>query len=123
MDTKRHGSRFPTMIDLDLIILLVIVAPTVVLPVLFNALLAVEALVFWLLRKVLAASAMKRMARDTARQARADQRASRRRQQEWFEAVARQRARGHAGFASEAEARSALAGRGGRPSNLDRRRF
>jgi hypothetical protein len=116
MDTKRHGSRFLAMIDLDLIILLAIVAPTVVLPVLFNALLAVEALVFWLLRKVF-------MARDTARQARADQRASRRRQQEWFEAVARQRARGHAGFADEAEARSALAGRGGRPSNLDRRRF
>jgi hypothetical protein len=70
-----------------------------------------------------AAAAMKRMARDAARQARADQRASRRRQQEWFEAVARQRARGHAGFASEAEARAALGGKGGRPSNLDRRRF
>ena len=31
----------------------------------------------------------------------------------------RSRARGHAGFADEAEARAALNGRGGRPSNLD----
>jgi hypothetical protein len=39
------------MIDLDLIILLVIVAPAVVIPVLSGALLIVEALALWLLRK------------------------------------------------------------------------
>jgi hypothetical protein len=39
------------MIDLDLIILLVIVAPAVVLPALFGAVLVIEALVLWLLRK------------------------------------------------------------------------
>jgi ATPase subunit of ABC transporter with duplicated ATPase domains len=52
-----------------------------------------------------------------------DERASVRQQQEWYEAVARQKARGHAGFASEAEARAALRGKGGRPSNLDGRKF
>jgi hypothetical protein len=58
-----------------------------------------------------------------ARKARADERASREQQQKWFEAVARQKARGEAGFASEAEARVALRGKGGRPSALDDRWF
>jgi hypothetical protein len=58
-----------------------------------------------------------------ARKALEDERASRAQQRQWYEAVARQQARGHAGFASEAEARAALSGRGGRPSNLDGRKF
>jgi hypothetical protein len=57
------------------------------------------------------------------RRAAAHERESRRQQREWFEAVARQKARGEAGFASEAQAREALSGKGGRASNLDRRRF
>jgi hypothetical protein len=57
------------------------------------------------------------------RKARADERASRAQQRKWFEAVERQKARGEAGFASEAEARAALRGRGGRPSTLDDRWF
>jgi hypothetical protein len=65
----------------------------------------------------------KRTARMTERTARANERASRRQQREWHEAVARQRSRGHAGFADEAAARAALKGRGGRPSNLDERWF
>ncbi len=58
-----------------------------------------------------------------ARKARADERASREQQQKWFAAVARQKARGEAGFASEAEAQAALRGKGGRPSKLDERWF
>ena len=54
-----------------------------------------------------------------ARKARADERASREQQRKWFEAVERQKARGEAGFASEAEAQAALRGKGGRPSKLD----
>jgi hypothetical protein len=74
-----------------------------------------------------AAAQMQRMARDAERwrklEARANERASRRQQREWFEAVARQKARGQAGFADEAAARAALGGKGGRPSNLDQRWF
>jgi hypothetical protein len=70
-----------------------------------------------------AAAQAKRMARDAERAARVQDRASRRQQQEWYEAVARQKSRGHAGFADEAAARDALRGRGGRPSNLDDRWF
>src|SRR4051812_36668392 len=58
-----------------------------------------------------------------ARQARAGERASRRQQKTWFEAVERQKARGDAGFASEAEAQAALRGKGGRQSKLDDRMF
>src|SRR3954454_482517 len=58
-----------------------------------------------------------------ARKARADERASREQQQKWLEAVERQKARGDADFASEAEARAALRGKGGRPSKLDDRWF
>jgi|ERR1019366_2767230 hypothetical protein len=54
---------------------------------------------------------------------RAYERAVRERQREWYEIVAREKSRGTAGFASEAEARAALSGKGGRKSNLDRRRF
>jgi hypothetical protein len=57
------------------------------------------------------------------RKARADERASRQQQQKWHEAVERQKARGDADFASEAEARAALRGKGGRPSKLDDRWF
>jgi hypothetical protein len=70
-----------------------------------------------------AAAQARRMARDAERAARAHERASRRQQREWYEAVARQKSRGHAGFADEAAARAALRGRGGRPSNLDDRWF
>src|SRR3954451_13918760 len=58
-----------------------------------------------------------------ARKARDDERASREQQQVWLKAVERQKARGDAGFASEAEARAALRGKGGRPSQLDDRWF
>ena len=64
-----------------------------------------------------------RTRRRAAAKALADERASRERQREWHEAVARQKARGHAGFASEADARAALNGKGGRPSKLDGRKF
>ena len=60
---------------------------------------------------------------NTERTRRANERASRKQQQEWLEEVRRQNSRGQAGFANEAEARDALNGRGGRPSNLDRRKF
>jgi hypothetical protein len=70
-----------------------------------------------------AAALAKRIARAAEDKAREDERASRKQQLEWFEAVAQQRARGHAGFANEAEAHAALAGKGGRPSNLDGRKF
>jgi hypothetical protein len=55
--------------------------------------------------------------------ARAYERAVREQQRQWNEKVAREMARGTAGFASEADARAALDGKGGRKSNLDRRRF
>lgn len=58
-----------------------------------------------------------------ARKAQDDERAARKQQQEWFQAVAQQHSRGRAGFAEEAEALAALNGRGGRPSNLDGRKF
>ena len=45
------------------------------------------------------------------------------RQKAWRKEVERQKARGSAGFAGEAEARAALSGKGGRPSPLDRRKF
>jgi Tfp pilus assembly protein PilX len=70
-----------------------------------------------------AAAQARRTARNTERTARAHERASRQQQRQWHEAVARQKARGHAGFADEAAARAALRGRGGRPSNLDDRWF
>lgn len=54
---------------------------------------------------------------------RAYERAVREQQRHWYEKVAREMARGTAGFAGEAEARAALSGKGGRKSNLDRRRF
>jgi hypothetical protein len=60
---------------------------------------------------------------NTERTRRANERASRKQQQEWLEEVRRQNSRGQAGFANEAEARAALNGKGGRPSNLDRRKF
>jgi hypothetical protein len=68
-------------------------------------------------------SGQQRARRRAAASARAAERESRQQQREWFEAVARQKARGHAGFAGEAEAREALSGKGGRPSNFDRRKF
>jgi hypothetical protein len=55
------------------------------------------------------------------RQARAAERASRARQQQWFEGMQRQMARGKGGYASPEEARKALRGRGGRRSPLDDR--
>jgi hypothetical protein len=60
---------------------------------------------------------------DRARQRRADERASLRQQEQWLEKVRQEKSRGQAGFASEAEAHAALNGKGGRPSNLDRRKF
>jgi hypothetical protein len=51
------------------------------------------------------------------------ERASRKQQQRWYALVEQQKARGNAGFASEAEAREALRGRGGRQSNLDEKWF
>ncbi len=57
------------------------------------------------------------------RQALEDERASRKQQRQWLDAVERQQARGHAGFATEAEARAALRGRGGRPGKLDQMKF
>jgi hypothetical protein len=55
--------------------------------------------------------------------ARADERTSRRRQQQWLDGVRRQKARGEAGDATQDEARAALRGRGGRQSELDERFF
>src|SRR4051794_23944490 len=55
--------------------------------------------------------------------ARIAERESRDQQQKWLEAVERQKARGDAGFASEADAQAALRGKGGRPSKLDDRWF
>ena len=63
------------------------------------------------------------LAKQAARKAREDERASRKQQQEWFETVAQQHSRGRAGFADEGEAVAALNGRGGRPSKLDGRKF
>lgn len=51
------------------------------------------------------------------------ERASRRQHQHWYRLVEQQKSRGNAGFASEAEAREALRGRGGRQSQLDERFF
>jgi hypothetical protein len=72
-------------------------------------------LVRWMLRLNPRARAM--------REARAGERASRRRQQQWLDDVRRQKARGEAGDATQADARAALRGRGGRRSALDDRYF
>lgn len=53
------------------------------------------------------------------RQARQDQRASQAQQKKWLEQVSRQMARGQAGDASQEDARAALRGRGGKPSDMD----
>ncbi|MGD0109953.1 MAG: hypothetical protein ABSC06_38925 [Rhodopila sp.] len=66
---------------------------------------------------------LRQVSHDTERTRRANERASRKQQQEWLEEVRRQNSRGKAGFANEAEARAALNGKGGRPSDLDRRKF
>jgi hypothetical protein len=58
-----------------------------------------------------------------AQEALEDERASLNQQRKWREEVEHQMARGRAGFASEADARAALRGKGGRSSNLDRRKF
>jgi hypothetical protein len=91
-------------------------------------------MVFWELGKVLlgltpeqqAAAELKRLRRQQRKAERLRQSeiaAFQRQQQEWFERVKRQQARGRAGFADEAAARAALRGRGGRPSSLDDRWF
>jgi hypothetical protein len=69
------------------------------------------------------AAEAKRAAKDADRKFRDAERASRKQRQAWAEEVARQNSRGKAGFADEAEARAALSGKGGRPSNLDDRWF
>jgi hypothetical protein len=55
--------------------------------------------------------------------ARAGDRQARRQRRQWFDLVERQRVRGHAGNATQEEARAALRGRGGRPNPLDDRWF
>jgi len=70
-----------------------------------------------------ARSQAKREARDAERRRRANERAAQRQQEQWFEEVKRQRWKGTADFASEAEARAALNSKGGRKSNLDERWF
>jgi hypothetical protein len=72
---------------------------------------------------MLGLTASQRDRRRAEQQRAKDERASRRQQQHWYALVERQKARGNAGFASEAEAREALRGRGGRQSNLDDRYF
>jgi hypothetical protein len=64
-----------------------------------------------------------RARRRAAAQARADERASREQLRQWREEAARQMFDGTAGFADEAEARSAMSARGGRKSPLDGRKF
>jgi hypothetical protein len=59
----------------------------------------------------------------TSRRAQAHERASRRQRDEWVEQVRRQKARGGARDATEAEAVAVLRGRGGRRSPLDDRKF
>jgi hypothetical protein len=65
----------------------------------------------------------KREARDAERRRRANERAARWQQAEWLREVRQQNVPGNARFSSEDEAIRALNGRGGRPSNLDNRRF
>jgi hypothetical protein len=67
--------------------------------------------------------AAKELAKAQAKQRAVDERASQRQRQEWFDEAGRQKARGSAGFAPEAEALAALRGKGGRSSNLDNRWF
>jgi hypothetical protein len=61
--------------------------------------------------------------RDAERAARAAERASRDQQRQWYENVARQNVHGTSRYATEAEARAALRGKGGRPNELDKRKF
>lgn len=73
------------------------------------------------------ADRIKAEARDAARLARRQMEISERIQQEqrrqWLEMVQRQNVRGHAGNATQEEAREALRGRGGRANPLDNRWF
>jgi hypothetical protein len=61
--------------------------------------------------------------RRARRQAEHDERMARRQRQQWLELVQRQMARGRAGDASQQDAITALRGRGGRSSKLDREFF
>jgi hypothetical protein len=74
----------------------------------------------WWLAKLFAGAGGKAAAR---RKAREDQRASEAQQKKWLEQVSRQMARGTAGDASQEDARAALRGRGGKPSDLDDKWF
>jgi hypothetical protein len=78
---------------------------------------------FRLGRWLLGLGSQQRARKRAAAKALADEQASRAQQRKWHEEVARQHTRGRAGFASEAEARAALSGKGGRPNKLDGRKF
>jgi hypothetical protein len=79
------------------------------------------------IRQAAEASRIKAEARDAARRARrqteSNERIQREQRRQWFEQVQRQNVRGHAGNATQEEARAALRGRGGRPNPLDDRWF
>jgi hypothetical protein len=72
------------------------------------------------LAKLFAGAGRRSQARWKARE---DQRASQAQQKKWLEQVSRQMARGTAGDASQEDARAALQGRGGKPSDLDDKWF
>jgi hypothetical protein len=61
--------------------------------------------------------------RKAERYARAAERRTRQRANEWFDQVDQEKTRGDARFASPEEARAGLRGRGGPPNPLDDRRF
>jgi|ERR1700733_9946632 hypothetical protein len=96
----------------------------------FTILVPLIALVLWIAMWVFglhpeqrARAEAKRAARAVARLARQQRIEAERQRREWHEIVKKQRARGDAGFANEADATEALSGRGGRRSNLDERWF
>jgi hypothetical protein len=75
-------------------------------------------------REVLKLQRAESEAREQAvREALAAERASVAQQRKWHEEVARQNARGLSRFATAAEARAALRGKGGRTNPLDKRKF
>jgi hypothetical protein len=70
-----------------------------------------------------AAKLQERLAREQARAFSEQEHASRLRQEEWYRLVEMQKSRGAAGLAGKDDAVAALRARGGRPSNLDGRKF
>lgn len=95
---------------------------TILLPLAWLCILIVMWIFGWLPDQRARADARK-AAKSASRLARRQRIEAERQRREWHEIVKKQQARGHAGFANEAEASEALSGRGGRRSNLDERWF